>query len=49
MKVGGGIAEAPIAFDAKFSMIVPPKHHVAFMQAFIKNYYMLDKITSLRT
>ena len=29
MKAGGGIAEAPIAFDAKFPMIVPPKHHVA--------------------
>ena len=29
MRVGGGIAEAPIAFDAKFLMIVPPKHHVA--------------------
>ena len=29
MRVGGRIAEAPIAFDAKFPMIVPPKHHVA--------------------
>ena len=30
MRVGGGhIADAPIAFDAKFPMIVPPKHHVA--------------------
>ena len=29
MRVGGCIAEAPIAFDAKFPLIVPPKHHVA--------------------
>ena len=29
MRVGGRIADAPIAFDAKFPMIVPPKHHVA--------------------
>ena len=29
MRVGGRITDAPIAFDAKFPMIVPPKHHVA--------------------
>ena len=29
MRVGGRIAHAPIAFDAKFTVIVPPKHHVA--------------------
>ncbi|XP_067024018.1 uncharacterized protein [Acropora muricata] len=29
MRVGGRIAEAPIALDAKFPMIVPPNHHVA--------------------
>ena len=28
-RVIGRIAEAPIAFDAKFRMIVPPKHYVA--------------------
>ena len=28
MRVGGRIADAPIAFDTKFPMIVPPKHHV---------------------
>ena len=29
MRVGGRIADAPIAFNAIFPMIVPPKHHVA--------------------
>ncbi|XP_073230048.1 uncharacterized protein [Porites lutea] len=29
MRVRGRITDAPIAFDAKFPMIVPPKHHVA--------------------
>ena len=29
MRVGGRIADAPIAFDAKFPKIAPPKHHVA--------------------
>ena len=29
MRFGGCIADAPIALDAKFPMIVPPKHHVA--------------------
>ena len=29
MRVGGRITDAPIAFDAKFPMFVPPKHHVA--------------------
>ena len=29
MRAGGRIADAPIAFDVKFPMIVPPKHHVA--------------------
>ena len=29
MRVRGHIADAPIAFDAKFPTIVPPKHHVA--------------------
>ena len=29
MRVGGRIADAPIAFDAKFPKIAPPKHQVA--------------------
>ena len=29
MRVGGLIGDAPIAFNAIFPMIVPPKHHVA--------------------
>ena len=29
MRVRGRIADAPIAFDAKFPTIAPPKHHVA--------------------
>ena len=29
MRVRGHIADAPIAFDAKFPTIAPPKHHVA--------------------
>ena len=29
MRAGGRIADAPIAFDVKFPMIVPAKHHVA--------------------
>ena len=28
-RVGGRIEDAPIAFDAKFPKIAPPKHHVA--------------------
>ena len=27
-RTGGRISEAPIALEAKFPMIVPPKHHV---------------------
>ena len=37
MRVGGRIADAPIAFDAKFPTIVPPKQHVA--QLFIASFY----------
>ena len=29
MKFGGRIREAPISFDATFSLIIPPKYHVA--------------------
>ena len=29
MGVGGRIREAPILFDAKFPLIIPPKNHVA--------------------
>lgn len=28
MRVGVCIVEAPIAFDGKYPMIVPPEHHV---------------------
>lgn len=28
MSVGGHISEAPIALEAKFPMIITPKHHV---------------------
>ena len=28
LRVGGRISEAPIAFGARFPMIIPPKHHV---------------------
>ena len=36
LRVGGRISEAPIALEAKFPMIVPPKHHVTqlLIQAF---------------
>ena len=36
LRAGGRISEAPIALEAKFPMIVPPKHHVTrlLIQAF---------------
>ena len=37
LRVGGRIPEAPIALEAKFPMIVPPKHHVT--QLLIQAYH----------
>ena len=31
IRVGGGILEAPIGLEAKFPMIIPPKHPVAHL------------------